>query len=279
MSKEETHAVSTLVPVIAEGATLGVVGAGVMGTDHDPRPALERVDSARAHVGRRQERLRLRERRPGSSAFPSSTDYAAHVPTADLILMCVKPNDAPVVLATLRNAGLRSETLLISILAGVATDRLESLLGTENPVDPRHAQYARHRGRGHDRGVPRPLRLARRPAARPAHLRGGGQVRPGGRGSLQRHHCAERQRPGIPVPHHGGAGRCRRARGVAAPVGPHAGGPDGPRRGPHGADHRAPPGRPARRCDHPGGVHHRRAADAGGRTHPLRAGPRGGGGH
>ena len=37
-------------------------------------------------------------------------------------------------MATLRNAGLRRETLLISILAGVATDRLESLLGTENPV-------------------------------------------------------------------------------------------------------------------------------------------------
>jgi pyrroline-5-carboxylate reductase len=56
------------------------------------------------------------------------------VPGADLILLCVKPNDAPVVLATLRNAGLRRETLLISILAGVGTDRLESLLGTENPL-------------------------------------------------------------------------------------------------------------------------------------------------
>jgi pyrroline-5-carboxylate reductase len=48
--------------------------------------------------------------------------------------MCVKPADAPVVLATLRNSGLRREALLISILAGVSTDRIESLLGTENPV-------------------------------------------------------------------------------------------------------------------------------------------------
>ena len=32
MSNEETHAVSAPVPVIADGATLGVVGAGVMGT-------------------------------------------------------------------------------------------------------------------------------------------------------------------------------------------------------------------------------------------------------
>jgi pyrroline-5-carboxylate reductase len=61
-------------------------------------------------------------------------DFQSRVPTADLILMCVKPGDAPVVLATLRNAGLRRETLLISILAGVSTDMLESLLGAENPV-------------------------------------------------------------------------------------------------------------------------------------------------
>jgi pyrroline-5-carboxylate reductase len=46
----------------------------------------------------------------------------------------VKPADAPVVLATLRNAGLKRETLVISILAGVATDRLETMLGTENPI-------------------------------------------------------------------------------------------------------------------------------------------------
>jgi pyrroline-5-carboxylate reductase len=62
------------------------------------------------------------------------SDFHARVPGADLILLCVKPNDAPVVLATLRNAGLRRETLLISILAGVGTDRLESLVGTENPL-------------------------------------------------------------------------------------------------------------------------------------------------
>jgi pyrroline-5-carboxylate reductase len=61
-------------------------------------------------------------------------DFGARVPSADLILLCVKPKDAPTVLATLRNAGLRRETLLISILAGVGSDRLESLLGTENPV-------------------------------------------------------------------------------------------------------------------------------------------------
>jgi len=66
--------------------------------------------------------------------IPVESDFHARLQTADLILVCVKPADAPVVLATLRNAGLRRETLLISILAGVSTDMIESLLGTENPV-------------------------------------------------------------------------------------------------------------------------------------------------
>jgi pyrroline-5-carboxylate reductase len=66
--------------------------------------------------------------------IPVEVDFQNRVPTAGLILVCVKPADAPAALASLRNAGLRPETLLISILAGVATDRLESLLGTGNPV-------------------------------------------------------------------------------------------------------------------------------------------------
>ena len=33
---------------------------------------------------------------------PAETDFHTRVPTADLILVCVKPADAPVVLATLR---------------------------------------------------------------------------------------------------------------------------------------------------------------------------------
>jgi pyrroline-5-carboxylate reductase len=62
------------------------------------------------------------------------SDFHPRVSGAALILLCVKPNDAPALLAALRDAGLRRETLLIPILAGVGTDRLESMLGTENPV-------------------------------------------------------------------------------------------------------------------------------------------------
>jgi pyrroline-5-carboxylate reductase len=61
-------------------------------------------------------------------------DYQARVPSADLILICVKPGDAGRVLNTLRESGLRRGTLLISILAGTPTATLESLLATDNPI-------------------------------------------------------------------------------------------------------------------------------------------------
>lgn len=120
-------------PVIGDGMTLGVVGAGVMGR------TLIRGLLASGLIGR--ERIWAGDKNnsaceEASTALeiPVETDYQARVPSAGLILLCVKPADAPVALAALRNAGLRRDTLLISILAGVSTDRIESLLGTENPV-------------------------------------------------------------------------------------------------------------------------------------------------
>src|SRR5579862_8311577 len=119
--------------VIAAGTTLGVIGAGVMGQTllrgllSGSLVAHERLwagDKNSDQCGKAGAEL----------GIPVEVDFQSRVPTADLILLCVKPADAPVVLGTLRNAGLRRETLLISILAGVATDRIEALLGTENPV-------------------------------------------------------------------------------------------------------------------------------------------------
>jgi pyrroline-5-carboxylate reductase len=133
MSKQELDPTSKQIPVIADGMTLGVVGAGVMGQ------TLVRglIDSGLID----RERLWAGDKNGGTCeaaaeilGIPVEPAYQSRVPTADLILICVKPGDAPAVLAALRNAGLRRETLLISILAGVSTDRLESLLGTENPV-------------------------------------------------------------------------------------------------------------------------------------------------
>lgn len=127
------HSASKTTPVIADGMTLGVIGAGVMGQ------TLIRGLITSGVIGK--DRIWAGDKNASACSkttegfdVPAETEFHHRVPTADLILICVKPADAPVVLATLRNAGLRRDTLLISILAGVSTDQIESLLGTQNPV-------------------------------------------------------------------------------------------------------------------------------------------------
>jgi pyrroline-5-carboxylate reductase len=120
-------------PVIADGMTLGVIGAGVMGQTLI-RGLITSGVVAKDRIWAGDKNAASCAKAAEALGVPAETDFQQRIPTADLILMCVKPADAPVVLSTLRNAGLRRETLLISILAGVSTDRIEALLGTENPV-------------------------------------------------------------------------------------------------------------------------------------------------
>jgi pyrroline-5-carboxylate reductase len=60
-------------------------------------------------------------------------DYKHRIPASDVVLLCVKPNQAAKVLAGLHDAGLRQDTLMISIMAGTTIPQLEASLGTENP--------------------------------------------------------------------------------------------------------------------------------------------------
>ena len=131
MSKKPDH--TEPVPVIGEGATLGVIGAGVMGQTL-LRGLLSGKLISQDRVWAGDKNQATCDTASEALGIAVESDFRARVPSADLILLCVKPKDAPVVLATLRNAGLRRETLLISILAGVGSDRLQSLLATENPV-------------------------------------------------------------------------------------------------------------------------------------------------
>ena len=66
------------------------------------------------------------------SAAPVGS-YAERLAETDVLLICVKPKQAPQVVEALRRADLRPETLLVSILAGVTTSRLEQLLDLPNP--------------------------------------------------------------------------------------------------------------------------------------------------
>jgi len=61
-------------------------------------------------------------------------DYGGLLQDADLLLLCMKPAQAEKVAGGLHQAGLDPRTLIVSILAGVSTERLEAMTGGGNPV-------------------------------------------------------------------------------------------------------------------------------------------------
>lgn len=119
-------------PLIAPGETLGVIGAGVMG-----RTLLSGLfDSGvlsrdRAWAAASSERSC--ETASEQLAIPVVTDFRNRIAESGLILICVKPRQTARVIAALKEGGVRPDTLLISIMAGVTIDQLESGLGTANP--------------------------------------------------------------------------------------------------------------------------------------------------
>jgi pyrroline-5-carboxylate reductase len=119
--------------ILQPGRTVGVIGAGVMGTalmkgllDHGlvERGQVWAAAKTEASCTEAAAALGIRAQR----------DYGPLVPDSDLLLICVKPAQAAKVAEKLRANGLRKETLLISVLAGVTTDKLERLLDSGNPV-------------------------------------------------------------------------------------------------------------------------------------------------
>ncbi|MGB6944954.1 MAG: pyrroline-5-carboxylate reductase [Bryobacteraceae bacterium] len=118
--------------LVAEGETLGVIGAGVMG-----RTLLHGLFDSGA-ISRQQAWASAKSQVSCDAAseelgIPVTTDFARRVPDAGLILICVKPKQAAKVTAALQEAKLRRGTLLISIMAGETIAQLESALGTQNP--------------------------------------------------------------------------------------------------------------------------------------------------
>jgi pyrroline-5-carboxylate reductase len=119
-------------PLIAKGKTLGVVGAGVMGRTLI-QGLLESGAISNAQVWAGAKTQATCGKAAADLGVPVEVDYRARVPQAGLILVCVKPGQASKVLHDLNEAGLREDTLLISIMAGMSTAQLESTLATANP--------------------------------------------------------------------------------------------------------------------------------------------------
>ncbi|MDZ7639416.1 MAG: pyrroline-5-carboxylate reductase [Bryobacterales bacterium] len=119
-------------PLLADGRTLGVVGAGVMGqTLLKGLLASGLVDARQIWAAAKSEESC--QRVSASLGIPVERDYRARVPSAGVLLLCVKPSQMSGVLAKLKAAGLPGDTLLISIAAGDTIAQLEGLLGSGNP--------------------------------------------------------------------------------------------------------------------------------------------------
>lgn len=119
-------------PLVAKGKTLGVIGAGVMG-----RTLLHGlldsglVTKSQAWASAKTEATC--ENAARALGVPVEVDYEHRLKNTGMLLVCVKPAQAPKVLAHLRESGLPKETLMVSIMAGLTSAQLEDLLATPNP--------------------------------------------------------------------------------------------------------------------------------------------------
>lgn len=117
--------------LLASGRTLGVVGAGVMGQTL-MKGLLDAGLVSRRHLWATAKTQASCDEVAASLNIDTMRDYREAAGEAGIILVCVKPGQIATVAGMLREAQLRPDTLLISILAGVSTERLESLLGLPN---------------------------------------------------------------------------------------------------------------------------------------------------
>ncbi|MCU1327499.1 MAG: Pyrroline-5-carboxylate reductase [Bryobacterales bacterium] len=113
--------------VLSAGRTLGVIGAGVMGT------TLIKGLVAASLVTRRQVWATARTaetcaRVAEELGITAEQDYSEIAEASGIILVCCKPAQIAAICDKLKHANIRPDTLLISILAGVTTERLHSLL-------------------------------------------------------------------------------------------------------------------------------------------------------
>jgi pyrroline-5-carboxylate reductase len=119
--------------LLSPGRTLGVIGAGVMGTallkgmlDHGLLTTAQAWGATKTEASCEEVTQRL--------GIETVRDYAARVDQAEILILAVKPGQVAKVADKLNASGLRGDTLVITVLAGVSTERLEALLGSENPV-------------------------------------------------------------------------------------------------------------------------------------------------
>src|SRR5262245_66279245 len=113
-------------PLLKPGRTFGVIGTGVMG-----QTILKGLFDAgtlqREHAWGTARSTHTCESASQALGIPVETDVASRVPTAGVIVLCVKPAQESRAIAVMRDAGLQAGTMLVSILARPTRNELEWL--------------------------------------------------------------------------------------------------------------------------------------------------------
>jgi pyrroline-5-carboxylate reductase len=104
--------------LLEPGRTLGIIGAGVMG---------QTLMKGIVNAG-----LVAHDDVWTASKTTTVSEYRERMAGAGIVLVCVKPGQIAAVTKILREAGIPPDTLLVSILGGITTDRLETLLSLPN---------------------------------------------------------------------------------------------------------------------------------------------------
>src|SRR5665213_1920145 len=113
--------------LLPSGRTLGVIGAGVMGRTL-MKGLLDSGLVARCQLWAAAKSQASCDEVAETLGVTATRDYREAAGDAAVILICVKPAQIAAVADVLREAVLRPDTVFVSILAGVSTERLESLL-------------------------------------------------------------------------------------------------------------------------------------------------------
>jgi len=120
------------VAALAPGKRIGIIGAGAMGgallrgvlgsgVALDAVWAATKSDASARTVA-------------SEFGIATHTTYAELTSSSDVLLLAVKPAQLETALRELSAAGLRADTLIISVAAGVSIERIEKALGGSNPV-------------------------------------------------------------------------------------------------------------------------------------------------
>jgi len=112
--------------------SIGVIGAGVMGQTLT-RGLIDAGLASPSQIWAAAKSQETCDRVAADLGIRTFREYRDALSSTGLVLLCTKPSQAKSVLALVAEHGLPSDTLLISVMAGVTTGQLEGMLGRPNP--------------------------------------------------------------------------------------------------------------------------------------------------